>query len=193
MVYRFLTYLMLLNLLLLAGCMGVSGQNKVSSSNKNKSSAGPSPTPAPTGSRLLQCNGSFPVYSASNSGKITFTQLKIGDVWLPSSKAWSFNATGSGECEFSCIAGYHYAAGMCELDTKRTAICTGTPPSHAAWHTDNLFGQTWISGGFSPTSKTASFTLAIEDCGFKCNSNYHWESSVCTDDTRGCCLRHTPN
>lgn len=66
----------------------------------------------------------------------------------------------------------------------RNVNCTGLPAEHAEWNSVSNIAQTWDwdSASWIP-SQTASYSEepATVKCIFKCEDNYVWDSSICTD------------
>ncbi len=131
--------------------------------------------------RETDCTG-LPANASWNTVE-TITQTWDGIEWKPSTEG-TFNETASNtECIFVCNENYSWKNSECEADS-RTATCDGLP-ENAEWNSVSEITQTWSGTNWIP-SNIGSFNTeaSSSECLFKCNTDYHWENSECTLNSR---------
>lgn len=115
------------------------------------------------------------------------TQTWNGNGWTPSNVG-TFNASASlAECRFKCKDHYSWnaSASKCVADTQ-PANCLGLP-ANASWNTASSITQTWNGNAWIPSNAgTYDETPSSNECHFKCNQHYTWNSSTskCVADTQ---------
>lgn len=114
------------------------------------------------------------------------TQTWNGEAWEPSRKG-EYNETPSEtECRFVCNDTFHLEISECVADTKTNVYCEGLP-YNASWNTTGIITQTWNGSTYEPSSEGKyNEEPSSEECRFKCNTNYKWNSSdsTCDAETR---------
>ena len=71
----------------------------------------------------------------------------------------------------------------CDANSKTTK-CIGLP-SNAAWNIVASITQVWNGTEWLPTNESSySETSSTTECRYKCKTNYSWENSVCTPNSR---------
>ena len=115
------------------------------------------------------------------------TQTWNGNGWIPSNVG-TFNASASvAECRFKCKDHYSWnsSTSKCVADTQ-PASCIGLP-TNASWNTVSSITQTWDGNAWIPSNAgTYDETPTSNECHFKCNQHYTWNSSTskCVADTQ---------
>ena len=115
------------------------------------------------------------------------TQTWNGNGWIPSNVG-TFNASASvAECRFKCKDHYSWnsSTSKCVADSQ-PATCIGLP-TNASWNTASSITQTWDGNAWIPSNAgTYDETPSSNECHFKCNQHYTWNSSTstCVADTQ---------
>ncbi len=115
------------------------------------------------------------------------TQTWNGNGWIPSNVG-TFNASASvAECRFKCKDHYSWnsSTSKCVADTQ-PASCLGLP-TNASWNTASSITQTWNGNAWIPSNTgTYNETPSSNECHYKCNQHYTWNSSTstCVADTQ---------
>jgi len=139
-------------------------------------------------SRVQSCSGApanAVYYNGSSSYSITQTYTDANG-WQPPATA-SYNASpAENTCQYKCAANYYWTGSACI--NSRTQACTGIPANAVYYNntTSYSINQTYTdASGWQPPS-TAYYDATPDEntCGFKCNTNYTWNGSICAADTR---------
>jgi hypothetical protein len=131
--------------------------------------------------KISKCTGLL-----ENSHWNTASQIEQnwnGKEWIPSVEG-SYNEEASEtECRFVCNRNYTWKGSFCEADSK-VSDCEGLP-ENAVWNSAASITQTWNGTEWFP-SATGSYNeeKSMQECRFKCMTNYSWNGSVCAADTR---------
>lgn len=113
------------------------------------------------------------------------TQTWNGSEWTPSNIASFSDAESSTECLFKCHEHYTWnlSTSTCDADTQ-SEICIGLP-ENASWNNVAEITQIWNGSEWTPSAiGSYNETASSEECRYKCDNDYHWESPYCVSNTR---------
>lgn len=128
------------------------------------------------------CSG-LPENAQWNTAAV-ISQTWNGSGWVPSTTG-AYNVDASlTECRFICKTNYGWNGSVCTAELRYDQACTGLP-SNASWNTASSITQAWNGSTWLPTTTGVyNETPSDAECRFKCNPDYHWETSSCVSNTR---------
>lgn len=145
-------------------------------------------------SRLAVCSGSLPSSSEWNSGSILLNDTYIEHFV---SGSWEAGKTAiraaSGDCSYSCSAGYSDSGPVSCIATNQQSQCSN-PLALDVVNTFSVFGtgsfaQVWNSAAsaYEPVTKNISFAQSsVAECDYSCNGATHSEDGglSCVSNTK---------
>lgn len=115
---------------------------------------------------------------------VVINQSWNGSDWAPSLTG-TYNAESSvTECRFVCKTNFGWNGTACTANLRYDQACTGLP-SNASWNTAASITQAWNGSTWVPTTTGVyNETASTAECRYKCNPDYHWDTSSCVSNTR---------
>ncbi len=94
--------------------------------------------------------------------------------------------TSNDPCEYECMTNYTWDGNSCEPAIQQ--VNCPAKKANSVWNDSATFTQTWNWSSWLPTSKSSSYNTSTSsnDCRYKCDTNYTWNTSTntCVTDTR---------
>lgn len=112
------------------------------------------------------------------------TQTWSGTDWAPSTTG-AYNAeTSVTECRFICKTNFGWNGSACTAELRYDQQCSPIP-LNSSYNTVSSITQAWNGTIWVPTTTSVyNETASDAECRYKCNPDYHWETSSCVFNTK---------
>ena len=114
----------------------------------------------------------------------SITQSYDGSSWTPSTIGVYNEESSIDECRFKCKTDYHFENHQCLYNTKTKVACEGLP-ENAEWNSVSSITQSYDGSSWTPsTIGVYNEESSIDECRFKCKTDYHFENHQCLYNTK---------